>query len=221
MSEKLFFIGLSIVVWLATIFAVRCSEERKDREMTIIVPEAKAGEGAPHTQLCEALDAQTTKGSEWGIGTKRGVPMLVEWKYDVTPEPTYYPMPSLVRGLATHPWGRATGRCGSGHPLRVARGYAAMEVRQVSVPRGRKWHHSPQTLLLKAMVKALGPDNPLHAISTTFDREGRRSVIVWVGKAMTYYRLPEAVNEWIVRNQTRTPESDPVPSITFEICVPT
>ena len=64
--------------------------------MTIIVPSAKAGEGAPHSQLCEALDAQTPKGSEWGIGTKQGVPILVEWQYDKTPDPTYYPMPSNV-----------------------------------------------------------------------------------------------------------------------------
>ena len=63
--------------------------------MTIIVPGAKTG--APHSMLCEALDAQTPKGSEWGIGTRQGVPMLVEWQYDKHPDPTYYPMPSHVQ----------------------------------------------------------------------------------------------------------------------------
>ena len=96
-----------------------------------------------------------------------------------------------------------------------------MTVTKVTVPKARKWHDSPQTLLVRALAQALGPDTLVQAVSTTFDREGRRSIIVWVGDATTYYRLPDTVNEWVVRNQTRTPERDLVPGITFEICVPT
>ena len=76
-----------------------------------------------------------------------------------------------------------------------------MEVRQVSVPRGRKWHHSPQTLLLKAMVKALGPDNPLQAILNHVRQRGKakRHRLGWQGNDV----LPSS------RSRQRVDRSEP------------
>ena len=63
--------------------------------MTIIVPGAEKG-GYPYSMLLAALDAQTPKGSEWATGLKDGVHYLVEWRYDLTPEPRHYPIPEHV-----------------------------------------------------------------------------------------------------------------------------